>query len=553
MTSPWLQFYDEGVPRSVQIPDKSIVAAFDEAVEQAPDDSIISYFGRDLSYAEVARDVEQCMLALTRLGVGPGDRVAIMLPNIPQYVVFHFAILKIGAIIVPVNPLYVERELSHQLRDSGAGTVIVLDFMFPKTAAVRAEAGLENIIVTRVSHYLPRLLKLFYPLKAYLEGRHAPVARQKGVHFYEDLLAESFPIALPVVKVEPQDTAMLLYTGGTTGVAKGAVLSHKNLFANTFQLRAWCPDIQDRQEVLLSALPFFHSYGLTTCLHMAVLTQSKMILLPNPRDIKAILSSIAKQQATLFPGVPTLFVAVNNFPKVRDFDLSSVRVCVSGGAPLPAEVSHQFEGLSGGKLVEGYGLSEASPVTHANPITGKRKTGAIGLPLPGTEARVVAPDTKQEVKTGEIGELAVRGPQVMSGYWRMPEESSQVLSNGWLFTGDLARVDEEGYFYIVDRQKDMIIAGGYNIYPREIEDILYEHPQIMEAAVIGVTDKYRGETVKAFVVPVDDTSPTVDDIMAFCSSRLAPFKVPKQIEFRESLPKSSIGKILRRVLKEESE
>ncbi|RMF70131.1 MAG: long-chain fatty acid--CoA ligase, partial [Calditrichaeota bacterium] len=313
----------------------------------------------------------------------------------------------------------------------------------------------------------------------------------------------------------------------------------------------WHTEIQTEPEIVLCALPFFHSYGLTTCLHMAVLLKSMMALVPNPRDIPTLLKTIQKERASLFSGVPTLFVAINNYPDLHRYDLSSIKTCVSGGAPLPLEVARQFETVSRGNLVEGYGLSESSPVTHANPVHGKRKEGSIGLPVPNTDARVVDPETRKTLPVGEVGELAVRGPQVMRGYWNMEQETRDVLKDGWLFTGDIARMDEEGYFYIVDRKKDMIIAGGFNIFPREVEEVLYEHPGVLEAAVIGAPDEYRGETVKAFIVPKEGASLDPEEIVAFCRKRLAPFKVPRQIEFRESLPKSSIGKILRRVLKEE--
>ena len=476
-----------------------------------------------------------------------------MLPNIPQYPIVHFAALKIGAILVPTNPLYVERELQYQLNNSGAETIIALDIHFPKIEKVKPETGLRSVIITSVQEYLPGLLKLLYPIKAKKEGNWYKVNRAPGIHFFEDLITEKFVAISPDIDVKPDDIAMFLYTGGTTGVSKGAVLTHRNLVANVIQIRTWYCEVKDNEEVVLCALPFFHSYGLTTCLHMAVLLSSTMVLIPNPRDIKTLLKAIQKEKATLFSGVPTLFVAINNFPEISKYDLSSIKACVSGGAPLPLEVARQFEEISHGALVEGYGLSETSPVTHANSINGKRKEGSIGIPLPNTDALVVDPETKKALPKGEVGELAVKGPQVMNGYWKMDKETKEVLRDGWLYTGDMSKMDEDGYFYIVDRKKDMIIAGGFNIFPREIEEVLYQHPKILEAAVIGLPDEYRGETVKAFVVCKEGASLSFEEVIEFCKSKLAPFKVPKLVEFRDSLPKSNIGKVLRRMLKEEIE
>ena len=553
MDKPWVKFYEDQVPPEIELPEISLPQLFEQSVANNPNGSAASFFGKKITYTELGRLVDQFAIALTRLGVKQGDRVAIMLPNIPQYPIVHFAALKIGAIIVPTNPLYVERELQYQLNNSGAETIIALDIHFPKIEKVKPETGLRNVITTSVQEYLPGLLKLLYPIKAKKEGNWYKVNRAPGIHFFEDLITEKFVAISPDIDVKPDDIAMFLYTGGTTGVSKGAVLTHRNLVANVIQIRTWYCEVKDNEEVVLCALPFFHSYGLTTCLHMAVLLSSTMVLIPNPRDIKTLLKEIQREKATLFSGVPTLFVAINNFPEISKYDLSSIKACVSGGAPLPLEVARQFEEISHGALVEGYGLSETSPVTHANSINGKRKEGSIGIPLPNTDAWVVDPETKKALPKGEVGELAVKGPQVMNGYWKMDKETKEVLRDGWLYTGDMSKMDEDGYFYIVDRKKDMIIAGGFNIFPREIEEVLYQHPKILEAAVIGLPDEYRGETVKAFVVCKEGASLSFEEVIEFCKSKLAPFKVPKLVEFRDSLPKSNIGKVLRRMLKEEIE
>lgn len=551
MEKPWSKFYEEGVPETINIPQKSMADLFDEAVSTNPRGIAINYFGKKITFAELDQSVKQLTIALSRFGVKQGDRVALIMPNIPQYPMAHFAVMKLGAILVPTNPLYVARELEYQLNNSGAETAIVLDIVYPRLAEVRDNTGVKNIIVVSVQEYLPWYLRLLYPIKAKKEGRWIKVHRAPGIHLFTDLMSEDFRSEAPQVKVDPNGTAMFLYTGGTTGVSKGAILTHRNFVANVFQMNSWYTAIEETKEIVLCALPFFHSYGLTTGLHFSILIKSTMVLIPNPRDIKLILNTVQKYKTTLFSGVPTLYVAINHFPGVEKYDLSSIKACVSGGAPLPVEVARQFESITSSDLVEGYGLSETSPVTHVNPLKGKRKEGSIGLPLPNTDAKIVDPESRNPLPIGEVGELAVKGPQVMKGYWKMEKETNNVLKDGWLFTGDMARMDEEGYFFIVDRKKDMIIAGGYNIFPREIEEVLYEHPKVLEVAVVGVPDEYRGETVKAFIVPKPDASIDEDEVIAFCKERMAAYKVPKLIEFRKELPKSNIGKVLKRVLIEE--
>ena len=399
--------------------------------------------------------------------------------------------------------------------------------------------------------YLPPLLKLLYPIKEKKEGTAVKVKKEPGVHFFAELMKQKLPPA-PEAEISLSDTAMFLYTGGTTGVSKGTVLTHENLVANAFQTRSWMWDIRDGEEVILSALPFFHSYGMTACMHLALVCRSMALLVPR-FDTKQVLGLIQKHGVTIFPGVPTMYIAINNYPEVKKYDLRSIRACISGGAALPVEVQREFEQITGGRLVEGYGLSEASPVTHVTPIYGLRKEGAIGVPFPNTEAKIVDLKTSEDLPVGEIGELAIRGPQVMQEYWNKPEETQGTLRDGWLLTGDLAKMDEDGYFYIVDRKKDIIIASGFNIYPREIEEVLFQHPKVAEAAVIGIPDEYRGEVVKAYVVLKEGETATTEEIIDFCRDKLARFKIPKVMEFRQELPKSMIGKVLRRVLMEEEE
>lgn len=549
MEKPWLKHYEEGVPHTLEYPQKILSVLLQEVAEKHGEKPAIFFFGRILTFDQLNCLIDRFAAILHHLGIGKGDRVAIVLPNLPQYPIVHYAIMRLGAVIVPVNPLYVERELKYQLNDSGAKAAIVLNLVYPRLKAIRAETSLENIIVTSVKDYLPPLLKLLYRFKERKKGTVARVKKEPGVHFFMELMKQKLPSA-PEVKVSVNDVAMFLYTGGTTGVSKGTVLTHENLVANAFQTRSWVSDIRDGEEVILSALPFFHSYGMTTCMHLSLVCHSKALLVPR-FDTRQVLKLVQKHRVTIFPGVPTMYIAINNYPDVNKYDLSSIRACISGGAALPVEVQRQFERLTGGRLVEGYGLSEASPVTHANPLYGLRKEGSIGVPFPSTEAKIVDLETCEDLPVGEIGELAVRGPQVMQKYWNRPEETQQTLRNGWLLTGDVARMDEDGYFYIVDRKKELIITSGFNVYPREIEEVLFQHPKVAEAAVIGVPDAHRGEVIKAYVVVKEGKTATTEEIISFCQGKLARFKIPKIVEFRPELPKSMIGKVLRRVLIEE--
>jgi len=549
MEKPWLKHYEEGVPHTLEYPQKILSVLLQEVAEKHGEKPAIFFFGRILTFDQLNCLIDRFAAILHHLGIGKGDRVAIVLPNLPQYPIVHYAIMRLGAVIVPINPLYVERELKYQLNDSGAKAAIVLNLVYPRLKAIRAETSLENIIVTSVKDYLPPLLKLLYRFKERKKGTVARVKKEPGVHFFMELMKQKLPSA-PEVKVSVNDVAMFLYTGGTTGVSKGTVLTHENLVANAFQTRSWVSDIRDGEEVILSVLPFFHSYGMTTCMHLSLVCHSKALLVPR-FDTRQVLKLVQKHRVTIFPGVPTMYIAINNYPDVNKYDLSSIRACISGGAALPVEVQRQFERLTGGRLVEGYGLSEASPVTHANPLYGLRKEGSIGVPFPSTEAKIVDLETCEDLPVGEIGELAVRGPQVMQKYWNRPEETQQTLRNGWLLTGDVARMDEDGYFYIVDRKKELIITSGFNVYPREIEEVLFQHPKVAEAAVIGVPDAHRGEVIKAYVVVKEGKTATTEEIISFCQGKLARFKIPKIVEFRPELPKSMIGKVLRRVLIEE--
>jgi long-chain acyl-CoA synthetase len=486
--------------------------------------------------------------------VKKGDRVAVHLPNCPQFVIAYYATLMVGGIVVPCNPQYVGREIEHQLSDSGAETIVTLSLTYPIVKAIRDKTPLKQVIVANIKEYFPGLLKLLFTVATEKkEGHYQDLSGEANTTWFPNVLAGA-PARPEEVDVDMEDTAVLMYTGGTTGVPKAAQLTQRNIQANAVQVAAWLPDLEQGRESILTSLPLFHCYGMTTCLNLGILAASSMILIVNPRVMIHIMKSINKHHPTLYPGVPAMYVAINNYPELEKFDVSSIRACISGAAPLPVEVQQQFQQLTGGRLVEGYGLSEATPVTHGNPVLGENRIGTIGLPFPSTEAKVVDAETgERDLAPGEVGELVVRGPQVMKGYWRMPTETANTLRQGWLHTGDLSRMDEDGYFQIVDRKKDMILgAGGFNIYPREVEEVLYEHPKVQECAVVGVpVSVEKGERVKAFIVLKEGESAAEEEIIAFCKENLSRYKVPKFVEFRDELPKTMVGKILRRVLLEE--
>lgn len=540
-----MSHYDQGVPESIHCPESTVYQLLEEAVEANPSGTATLFAGTGTSYRKLGATVDRFASVLSGLGVKKGDRVALVLPNIPAYPIAHFAVLKLGGILVPTNPLYVERELASQLNNSRAETVVILDQLYPRLSKVRDETSVKRVILTGVKDFLPMVLGILYGLKNRSSVR---ADEAKGIYTYRNLMKQPFK-SVSAEPVSPEETAIFLYTGGTTGVSKGAVLTHQNLVVNVHQTRSWLWSMQLGQEVLLCALPFFHSYGMTTGLHLAVVSHSTMLLVPR-FELVDVVKQIKKHRPTIFCGVPSLYNAVSRYSKVSSSDVSSIRLCISGGAALPADIQQRFEALTGGKLVEGYGLSETSPVALVNPTHGHRKSGTIGVPVPGTEAKVVDPETRATLAPGQVGELAIKGPQVMKEYWQMPEETAQVLQDGWLYTGDMAVMDEEGFFSIVDRKKDMIISAGMNIYPREVEEVLHHHPKIVEAAVVGIPSKVREETVKAFVVLEEGQELTQQELVQFCADKLSKYKIPKRVEFVEELPKSALGKVLKRVLKE---
>jgi long-chain acyl-CoA synthetase len=551
---PWKKFQVQELTRAgvaeVTPEKKPLYTVVTESAKKYPKNVSIHYQGRNFTYSELDDLSSRFASALVSLGVKRGDRVAIFLPNTPQFVFAFFGILKAGATVVTNNSLYKERELEHQIKDSGAEVIVApkdvvkKNDLYASLERCRERTSLRHVITTSVTDYLPGLKRNLSGLAGVRK-----VGRANTLDFVS-LLKPSTPMAT-FASIDPlEDVAVLQYTGGTTGVSKGAMLTHYNLYSNAVRTANYLP--LTPQDVSLAVLPLFHIYGLTAAMNAPFFASSQTVLLPS-FHVAEVMKTIQQRKVTSFCGVPSMYIAIINNPKVEDFDLSSVRVCVSGGSALPLEVRKWFITLTGGNLVEGYGLSETSPITHCNPLSeGGVKNGSIGIPYPDTDAMIVdLDDSRKALSTGSVGELAVKGPQVMKGYWKNEAETAAVMHDGWFLTGDIAKMDDDGYFYIVDRKKDMVDVKGFKVYPRDVEEVLFEHPGIKEAAVIGIPDSFSGEVVKAFVVKRDDAaSLTEQDVIDFCAARLVKYKVPKKVEFIPELPKTLIGKVLRRKLKE---
>ncbi len=565
MDKPWYQHYDEGIPTSIKYPNIPLDHFLSKSATEHPERTATIFGARvgsrimdaSISYRELDHIVNHFAAGLQEMGVEKGDRVAIMLPNSPQFVIAAFATWRIGAIVVCCNPLYVSREIKHLINDSDSETIIVMSSLYERVKGIRGETNLKRVIVTNIKEYFPGLLKFLFGLsKEKKEGHRVKITGDENTFWFQDIIKNA-PHKPEPVDIVSEDIATLIYTGGTTGIPKGAQLTHHNLVSNATVLNIWAKS-QEAKEIMLAVMPFFHIYGLTASMNTPFANANTILLIPNPRDMAHVLASIEKHRATYYPGVPTMFVGFNNFPERKKYDLTSLRFAVSAAAPLPPEVQERFETITGGKMVEAYGLTETSPAVTMDPID-KPKAHSIGVPLPDVDLKIVDVETgTQELEVGEVGEIIINGPPVMKGYWNMPTETRNALRvgpdghPGWFHSGDMGYVDRDGYFHIVDRKKDMIIAGGFNIYPAEVEAVLYEHPKIKEAAVIGVPDPKRGETVKAYIVLMEKETASEDEIVAYCQEQLAAYKVPKIVEFRSDLPKSMIGKILRRELREES-
>jgi long-chain acyl-CoA synthetase len=538
---PWLRNYDYWVPENINYAQTSLYQILALASSLHGDKTATAFLGAELTFYEIKQQTDRLAAALWQLGIAKGDRVGIMLPNCPQYIISIFAVLRLGAIVVNVNPTYTPREVELVAKDSGMRALIAFELVAPIVLGVKPNTQIENLILTSLLEYSAK------PEAA------APIP--DGTLSFTQLIQNAGDARAPRVEIDAEaDVAILQYTGGTTGVPKGAMITHYNAFANVLQIHMWGREFFKAGEGrILLVIPFYHIYALTCGIMLGTWQASMMILIPK-YDVNMVLEAIKKYEPTYFPAVPTLFISLLNHPDAKKFGLDRVRRFNSGSAPLPVEVIEQFEHMSGAMVYEGYGLTEASPTTHSTPTLARRKIGSIGLPISGTECKIVDLETgEREVAVGEDGELCVRGAQVMKGYWNKPEETAQTLRDGWLYTGDIAHMDEDGFFYIVQRKKDMIIVSGFNVYPGEVEEVLFGHTAVMEAAVIGIPDEYRGESVKAFVVLKADAQVTTEELLAYCRERLAKYKLPSSIEIVEGLPKSNVGKILRRVLRDMEE
>jgi long-chain acyl-CoA synthetase len=554
---PWYAHYDEGVPHHIDYPQKPLFHFLEESARKYPDRACTVFKGATITYKEMNEITDALAGALVDLGVKKGDRVGIFMPNTPQFVMAYYAILKAGGVVVATNPLYTPPEIAHQVNDAGIEIMFVMSNFYDKIQQARPKTKLKKLIVTNIKEALPPVTRVLFTLLMEKKGGHRIAGGlAEGDVWMKDLLARYTPADRPNVEVGPDDYCLYQYSGGTTGVSKGAIALHRNIVANSLQIRYWMPNAEDGNEVVLMAIPLFHVYGMVAGMNFGMATGATLVMVPNPRDLKDLLENLQKYRATIFPGVPTLYNAINNHPDVLagKYDLSSIKACISGSAPLLRETKEKFEQLTGGKVFEGYGLSEAPTATHCNPLLGENRTGSIGLPLPDVDAKIISlDDGVTELGVGEVGELIIHGPQVMKGYHNMPTETANALrmrDDGkiWLYTGDIARMDEDGYFYIVDRKKELIKPGGYQVWPREVEEVIQAHPKVLEVGVAGIPDPYRGETVKAWIVLKPGETATEEEIKQWCKERLAAYKVPTHYEFRDELPKTTVGKILRREL-----
>ena len=553
MTSkPWLDLYPAEIPKTLDYERIPLQEFLTRSSAKYPDKTAIHFLGKDITYKEFHQSALKFANYLTTIGVVKGDRVAIMLPNCPQSAIAYYGILYIGAIVVQTNPLYTEREVAYQMVDSGAKAIISLDILFPRISKIVKETQLEHVIITGIKDYLPFPKNMIYPFIQKKEHGIKVKVEHRGMnHLFTEIMKSAKPDPVSYQFDYDEDIALLQYTGGTTGPPKGVMLTHANLISNVKMCDAWLYKCNDGEEVVMGILPFFHVYGMTTVLILSVMQGNKMVLIPK-FDFETALKTIDKQKPTLFPGAPTIYIGLLNHPDLAKYDLSSIKACISGSAALPVEIQEKFEKITGGRLVEGYGLTETSPVAHSNFVwSEERVKGSIGVPWPDTDSCILGPDSTEPLVNGEIGEIAIKGPQVMKGYWNRPEDTKQTFRDGWFMTGDLGYMDDKGYFYVVDRKKDIIIASGFNIYPREIEEVLYEHEAILECVVAGIPDPYRGETVKAYIVLKQGATVTEEELDKHCRENLASFKIPRLYEFRTELPKTAVGKILRRALVDE--
>ncbi|HPX19363.1 MAG: long-chain fatty acid--CoA ligase [Pseudomonadota bacterium] len=543
----WHKHYNPDVPAELAFDRTTLSEMLSRSAQNFPDVTALIYMGKKICYRELNGLVNRFARALEALGVKKGDTVAVMLPNIPQAVIANYAVFRIGAVAAQNNPLYTERELTYQLADSDAKALVTLDLLLPRAKKIQSETKIETIITCHINDYLPFPKKQLFPYVK--KGMYRKVVRQPGVFQFMDLLAQYPGDPMPD-KAGWDDVGALLYTGGTTGVSKGVMLTHANMSCNVQQLRWWFPDLKEGCESMMGVFPFFHSAGFTGIQNLCMATASTIVLVPRPEP-GIIIELLKKFKPCYLPGVPTIFVALLNDKRFTSMDLTFIKGFIAGAAPLSVETIRELKRLTGGDIINVYGLTEITPMGTASPWKGTIKPGTVGIPLPNTDLKIVdLDDPTKELKQGEAGEILFKGPQVMKGYYKKPEETAAVLRDGWLHTGDIGFLDEDGYLTIVDRKKDMIVASGFNIFPQEVDEVLMEHPRILEACTIGVPDSYRGEAPKSYVVLKDGGTLSAEEIVEFCKKRLAPYKVPRQIEFIDELPKTPVGKILRREVKE---
>ena len=547
---PWVAHYEKNVPEFIDYEEICIPDFLERTAKNFPDRMALSFQGYEITFQGLKDMVDRFAACLADFGIKKGDRVAILLPNLIPCVAAYYAILKIGGIVVMNNPLYSDRELKHQFNDSNSKVLITLDLLGNRMIDLRKKTSIKQIVYTSIGDYLPFPKSLLFPLVGKRKKLAASVKPADHVYRWKDLI-KKYPPDPPRVTLTFDEIAQYQYTGGTTGVSKGVMLTHANLSKQVQQIGAWLPTLRKNHEIMLGALPFFHVFGLSVVMNFAIYTCWGNVLVPKPQPIP-LLEAIYKYKPTFAPLVPTMYIGMLNHKDIEKTDMTCLKGCFSGSAPLPLEVIRDFESKTGAIIIEGYGLTESSPVTHVNPFLGQRKVGSIGIPVSDTLCRVVSlEDGQTDVPVGEPGEIALKGPQVMKGYWNMPHETDAVLKDGWLLTGDIGKMDEEGYFYIVDRKKDLIISGGLNVYPRDIDEVLFEHSKILEACAIGIPHPTRGEAVKVFVVLKEGETATKEEIIEYCASKLAKFKLPTEVEFRDELPKSNVGKVLRKELRAE--
>ena len=548
---PWLSHYEKGVPQEIDYEKICLPAILERSADEFPDNIALMFQGYKITYRQLNDMANRFAACLDAFGIKKGDSASILLPNLIPCVVAYYAILKIGAIAVMNNPLYSDRELEHQFNNSDSKILITIDLLANRTIDLRPKTRIKQIIYTSIGDYLPFPKSLLFQLVGKKKNLAADVKSAESVYKWKDVLSAHSPRP-PSIELSFEDVAMYQYTGGTTGVSKGVILTHGNLSKQVQQIAAWFPTFRKGEEIMLGALPYFHVFGLSTAMNFAIYMGWGQSLIPKPQP-QSLLEAIGKSKPTFAPLVPMMYIGMLNHPAIRKVDMTSIKGCFSGSAPLPLEIIKDFEEKTGAVIVEGFGLTESTPVTHINPFAGgKRKVGSIGIPISDTECRIVdVKDGKTDLLVGESGELLIKGPQVMKGYHNNPQETAETLTDGWLHTGDIAKMDEEGYFYIVDRKKDMILCGGLNVYPRDIEEVFYQHPKVLEAAAIGVPHPSRGEQVKVFVALKAGETATQEEFIEYCKDKLATYKLPTEIEFRNELPKTNVGKILKKELRAE--